>query len=332
MKSICTICLVVACIVGIAPTVLHAAAKTDVTGTTSIKEWEFKRDPNQKSFGDDVFDRGPEEGEDTFKLYLVRNNKLYEDKTWRWGDQASTKLIVDFGRATRVQNDERRIWEYFAAIAGKDFIQKNMRYYQTYRNETVSMLAFVQYLDEKKSRPSWMLAVNANNARFDDRSWVRDMQTTLLHEYAHVLTLNKSQIKHKLLTNFSPIVDRKFCVGQYRSVYGCPLKKSYLKAFTDRFWTKTEIAAYVERRSLTKGRLDAMKTYYKENADSFVTLYAVKAPEEDIAESFVDFVITAKPVDTATKKSKKIAFFYEYPELVKMRTELRAKLKPYYVR
>jgi hypothetical protein len=158
------------------------------------------------------------------------------------------------------------------------------------------------------------------------------MNTTLLHEYGHLLTLNKDQVKYKPLTSVSRIVDKKFCLGQYRSIYGCPLKKSYLKAFTDRFWTKDELAAYEKRRTLTKGRLEEMKKYYKENADSFVTLYAVKAPEEDIAETFVDFILTAKPQNPTTKKARKIAFFYEYPELVKMRTELRAKLKPYYIR
>lgn len=327
MKWAFVVCFFVACAVLASPEHVYAAAKA-----SSTKEWEYKRDPLAKSFAEDVFDREPTDDEDAFKFYLVRNNKLYEDKMWRYGDQFNTEVVVDFGKATKVQNDERKVWDYFVAIAGADFIKKRMKYYMTYRDDGVSTLGLVWRVEEEKKEPAWALAVNVNNAKFDDRSWVRDMNTTLLHEYAHVLTLNETQLKYKLRSAGSKIVDKKFCVGQFRSDYGCPTKNSYLKAFTDRFWTKDEITAYEKRRESTKKRMDALTKYYKANSDSFVTFYAATAPEEDIAETFVDFVITSKPVNPTTKKAQKIAFFYEYPELVKMRTDLRAKLKQYYVR
>lgn len=327
MKWAFVVCLV-AFSAGFWPPLVADAA----TKASSTEEWEYKRDPLAKSFAEDVFDRSPTDDEDAFKFYLVRNNRLYEDKMWRYGDQYNTEVVVDFGKATKVQTDERKVWDYFAAIAGPEFVAKYLKYYMTYRNDGVSTLALVWRVDEEKTEPAWALGVNVNNAKFDDRSWVRDMNTTLLHEYAHVLTLNKSQLKYKLRTSSSKIVDKKFCVGQFRSDYGCPLKNSYLKAFTDRFWTTDELTAHEKRRNLTKGRMDAVKKYYKAHTDAFVSLYAVTAPEEDIAETFVDFVITAKPVNPTTKKAQKIAFFYEFPELVKMRTDLRAKLKQYYVR
>ncbi len=54
----------------------------------------------------------------------------------------------------------------------------------------------------------------------------------------------------------------------------------------------------------------------------FVTEYAVTNAQEDMIESFVYFVTTNKPTDTL-KKSNKIRFFYEYPELVSLRSSLQ---------
>jgi len=47
----------------------------------------------------------------------------------------------------------------------------------------------------------------------------------------------------------------------------------------------------------------------------------VTHPAEDIAESFTYFVFTPKPTGNSIKEQK-IAFFYEYPELVKLRSDI----------
>jgi len=60
----------------------------------------------------------------------------------------------------------------------------------------------------------------------------------------------------------------------------------------------------------------------KQAAGDFVTVYASTNATEDLAESFVHFVINEKPI-AAGKKYDKIRFFYAYPELVKLRSQLR---------
>lgn len=60
----------------------------------------------------------------------------------------------------------------------------------------------------------------------------------------------------------------------------------------------------------------------KQTSNDFVTEYASNNATEDLAESFVHFVINEKPTAVG-KKYDKIRFFYAYPELVKIRTQLR---------
>jgi hypothetical protein len=49
--------------------------------------------------------------------------------------------------------------------------------------------------------------------------------------------------------------------------------------------------------------------------------YSTTHPAEDIAESFTYFVFGPKPTGNSIKEQK-IAFFYEYPELIHLRENI----------
>ncbi|OKL35485.1 hypothetical protein [Domibacillus mangrovi] len=57
-----------------------------------------------------------------------------------------------------------------------------------------------------------------------------------------------------------------------------------------------------------------------EQMNEFTTDYAVSHPEEDIAESWTYFVFSKKPTGDWIV-DQKILFFYEYPELIRLRSE-----------
>jgi hypothetical protein len=61
----------------------------------------------------------------------------------------------------------------------------------------------------------------------------------------------------------------------------------------------------------------------KQSGSDFITDYARNSSTEDIAETFVYFVENDKPTEEG-KKYDKVRFLYDYPELVKLRTSLRA--------
>ena len=68
--------------------------------------------------------------------------------------------------------------------------------------------------------------------------------------------------------------------------------------------------------------------FLKEKHGEFVSLYGTTNVAEDIADTFTAFILQdSKKVKEGTElKYKKIAFFYQFPELVKMRAEVLAGL------
>lgn len=130
---------------------------------------------------------------------------------------------------------------------------------------------------------------------------------TLVHEYAHILTLNKSQL--------SDVKYEAACLAYFLEE-GCLQEDAYLNLFYERFWDE---------------RFDALSEDADENYDvdpsAFVSVYAATNPAEDIAESFASFIFS-KRSDARTIADEKVAFFYEYPELLAMREDIRNVLKP----
>ncbi len=129
---------------------------------------------------------------------------------------------------------------------------------------------------------------------------------TLIHEYAHILTLNKNQI--------SESVDETSCLNYFTSE-GCVNENAYLNIFYQSFW-KDKFDPFAE----------GIDNYDKQPS-AFVTEYAATNPGEDIAESFA-FFIFEKENDENTIAEQKVTFFYFYPELIKMREDIREVLKP----
>lgn len=66
-------------------------------------------------------------------------------------------------------------------------------------------------------------------------------------------------------------------------------------------------------------------SFYIKYVDEFITDYAATNPVEDFAETFAFFVVLDKPEDNSIK-SKKILFFYDYPEFLKIRDDIRRNI------
>lgn len=259
----------------------------------SPKEWKFNYSKSDIKVGVGKEDDSSDE-DDAIRRYLVQNNRLYENGQW-------TK---------NTNTDEYEMWNIFAKIAGDEFIDEYITRYATYRNADTGVLGFVRLLDDEE--PAWGLAVNANAANFSSRKWTRDLVAVLVHEYTHVLTLNGDQVNHKRKHEVA-------CRGNYLSNKGCTERKSYLNAYVAEFWDEEDFS----RKTPSKEK------YFKEHPDEFVTEYGIKNPEEDIAESFTQFILYEKPTGKK-EKDLKVLFFYTFPELVEIRTYIRAEVKEYY--
>ncbi len=145
----------------------------------------------------------------------------------------------------------------------------------------------------------WLIQVD--DADLDD-----ELIATLIHEYAHYLTLNDDEVDY--IASFRR--DR-YCED------GVVAKKdSLLTQFYLRFWQDYVIDDLYE----------TSYAFYVRNQTSFVSEYAATNASEDIAECFSFFVLDDKPTDDSIA-SQKILFFYEMPQCVALRTTIRQALQ-----
>ncbi len=103
---------------------------------------------------------------------------------------------------------------------------------------------------------------------------------------------------------------------------GCARPDSYIYLFYREFWTGIhdewlDIDSIEEQDRL----LDALEDFYWKYEGLFVSDYAVTNVEEDFAETFSAFVLNPRP-EGSTIAEDKILFFYSFPELVQMRTQI----------
>lgn len=299
------------------------ASSTHVQAATTTAEWSYVRGSSDLDTGSEVHLRQPYESEDLLKVFLARNGKLYEDEKWKINKLTKKVEDINFGKANKVQNEEQKIWDLFLKIAGQDFVKKNVAYYVSYREQNNPVLGAV-WRTRANKEPTWVVGINTNAADFENEKWKRDISITLIHELGHILTLNKTQIKY--------VKSRKSCQKIYWSIMGCPYKEAYYTKFVDTFWDTDDRAHNASTSAETTGK-DAAKrvrNYYKAHLTEFVVQYAATSPEEDLAESFVDFVLQAKPTNATLEKNRKILFFYQYPEFVLLRAQIRPVVEGYF--
>lgn len=171
----------------------------------------------------------------------------------------------------------------------------------------------------------WVIEVDA--ADLGDR---KALMFTLVHEYAHLLTLQPSQVPPDIQIFDDPGNPslREYRMEKCETFFpgeGCSLPDSYINAFYQSFWTDIA-AAWQPVDDLGEGEdieayYEALYDFYEEHQDQFLTDYAATNASEDIAESFSYFIFSPRPAADSIA-SEKILFFYNYPELVQLRGQI----------
>jgi hypothetical protein len=214
---------------------------------------------------------------------------------------------------------QEKIWNYFAAIIPMDRRQELVAYMIS-TDGRGNMLASVE---QSTDRPrDWAL-----NVDITDAGQPRDLTFSLLHEFGHLLTLNDSQVTPDLPYLAQPNdlqIYRQEAAScpQYFTSGGCSKPNSYLNQFFDQYWTK--IYGEWEKVNAEKDQknyLNLLAKFYGNHTTQFNTPYSATSPEEDIAESWAYFVLTPKPVNDSIAH-RKLLFFYSFPELVDLRSQI----------
>ncbi len=262
-------------------------------------------------------DTGKENDEEPEAQYLVTYFVDGNDLSEPYFEEIPKSLIS-------YQEDEaehRAVWEFFTRLIPAEE-RANLTEFYIVTDGPDNLLAAVA---QTSSDPRhWALEVDIQDAA--DR---RNLTYTLIHEYAHLLTLGPSQVTPSQTLFDNPDDEDLYyqeasACPQYFPGEGCSLPDSYIDAFFDRFWA--DIYAEWQDVNLIEDNeayYEALDEFYATYQDRFVTDYAATNPEEDIAEAFTFFVLS-EPPGGQTIAEEKILFFYEYPELAQMRARILA--------
>lgn len=228
--------------------------------------------------------------------------------------------LKDEQKDTQLQNEA---WKIFTdLIPARD--RQMVAQYNVFTDGFENTLAAVDQTTEDPAQ--WVLEIDI--ADLSDKDM---LMFTIIHEYAHLLTLNASQV-----TPDQEIVDDPYnltlqeqkaaACPYYFTGGGCSLPNSYMNAFYIRFWgdineewEKVDALQY-GTENLTP-YYAGLYDFYQAHRDQFLDDYSTTHPAEDIAEAFTYFVFSAKPTGSSIKEQK-VAFFYEYPELIQLRESI----------
>jgi hypothetical protein len=206
------------------------------------------------------------------------------------------------------------VWNIFTALIPESQRADIVFYEVVDDSESDTAAHVVQTQDDLDS---WILSVNLSTFYIDGVLEPEESYATLIHEFAHVMTLGKNQMRYYPITDNEAILERfsQNCENQLLQE-GCMNADSYLDNFIDTFWPD---ANYLE-----KVRSEEIYAYDDAPA-SFITDYAATNPGEDIAESFTYFVMRARPSGNSVA-DQKLSFFYNYKELESLRKQIRNNL------
>lgn len=229
------------------------------------------------------------------------NGKLYSNKDTGTETKGTTYTVQPDGslqpKPTASHND---IWNLFTKIVGKEAATKKLVSFEVFNEPDNDTAASVwPTSDDGKT---WHM--NVNKAFASDR---KDFIHTLVHEYGHILTLSNDQVSK--VSGACP---------RFELSEGCAKDKSYIQAFQSKFWSK-----YRDDIPENDGEnADQVSEFYNRHKSDFVSEYASTNPAEDMAESWANFVLRS-PAKGTSNADKKNQLFYEYPELVAKRDQIR---------
>lgn len=218
----------------------------------------------------------------------------------RYDVLAGERLALSNGEEQAIH---REAWRLFAALSPDWMTDAFVHKFLVYHDAEDDTLAYVA--DEEGK---FELAINRGQYEGDSE---RDRVLTLIHEFAHILTLNTTQVDKD--------VTETECTTVFLPDTGCAHAGAYIDRFVQSFWPDAE------RTAVVGGSADL----YALRPSAFVTEYAASSVEEDIAESFVVYVIRAVIPSGTTVAEQKTAYFTQFSELVTLRADIRKALAPY---
>ncbi|WP_270352426.1 NADH:ubiquinone oxidoreductase subunit 4 (chain M) [Microbacterium testaceum] len=214
---------------------------------------------------------------------------------------ASYRLTPDGALDPSPDDRAQRVWDDFVRVATPAFVRSDVTTYRVGDDAGSDTLAYVISDDDDPTR--WAFA--ANLAFADDP---RLLLTTLVHEYAHLLSLGVDDVD----------TDASTCDTEWTGA-GCLSADSDLQRFAERFW-----AGYDDAPARDNLDTDVGTAFYAAHEADFVSDYAATNASEDFAETFATFVLEPEIVGDSVLADK-FRYFAELPEYAGARERIRAE-------
>jgi hypothetical protein len=239
------------------------------------------------------------------------------------GDEISDPLFEDVSSELLDQQaDEaaqREVWEYYVTLIPAEN-RETLVEYAVFTDGVDNTLAAVS---QSYSDPAaWSLQVDTADA--DD---YYELTFTLIHEYGHLLTLGPDQVPPSLAVYNNPedndiYLQELSACPDYFPGEGCAAPDSYINEFYNQFWTGIhEEWNEINLEEDDDVYYDKLDEFYYKYEDQFLTDYAPTSPPEDMAEAWSFFILGPRPAGD-TIAEQKILFFYNYTELVDLRSTI----------
>ena len=252
---------------------------------------------------------GEEEDTELLVRYRIDGNQIIDREELGKSDDDT---VAD-------QKRQEKIWRQFSEVIPSEY-RRDISHYGVFSDGEGNLLAFVEPNPDDNSK--WGLNVDPADA--SDHT---ELLYTLIHEFTHVFTLNSRQVPFNADVYYADDDESYEKAVEACSTYftgeGCANRNAYIADFHNRFWLDIE----EEHLQIDSEDEDGLYAFYEKYEDRFVTDYAATDTAEDIAETFSYFVLQPKPKNKKlTIVDQKILFFYEFPETVKLREQILARL------
>lgn len=211
----------------------------------------------------------------------------------------------------------QKAWDYFTTLFPNDQ-RKWITEYVIFTDGTYNTLAWVSMV-EYGDNTHWQLGVDILDST--DPIYLTE---TLVHEVAHLITLNSDQIPNSDDFAYTPYQNTSVC-PQFMLTEGCSTPESYVNLFYQEFWVGVyddwlETVYKADATSEEEFRA-AVGDFHSRHSDEFLHEYAATNIKEDLAVTFESFVLQPQPTgDSIT--DRKILFYYKFPELVALRGQV----------
>ncbi|MCA0987594.1 hypothetical protein [Guptibacillus algicola] len=250
-----------------------------------------------------------EEERDAVEVQIVSYDVEADDLTSHT-IMTDEEAYLSFAKET---DKHRDLWYLFSDLIPSEN-REMVKEFLIFTDGRDDVLGYVEPLDNSDE---WVLAID-----YEDTVNEKDFYYTLVHEYGHLLTLKDDQIDQEDLADEDAVEEAFMACDYYFAFNGCSRQNSYMNAFFETFW-----ADYYDEWLDQDVEWDeeAQVAFFEKYPNHFSTDYAATHPEEDIAEAWTHFIFSTKPTGETTA-DQKIAFFYQFSELVELRKNILLKL------